>query len=183
MKTHSTPIEGLFVVESEPVSDARGRFSRIFCEAELAVAAPGLKVKQANLARTARRGAIRGMHYQTAPFAETKLVRCLRGRVFDVAVDLRHGSPTFCQWHGVELSDTNDLALLIPEGCAHGFQSLDDDVELLYFHSAPWSRAHEGGVRHDDPSLAIAWPLPAVELSERDRTFAAIAADFQGIFT
>lgn len=176
-----TPIEGLFEIHATPVKDARGRFTRLFCERELAPIRPGLHFTQINLSETHGSGTVRGMHYQKPPAAEAKLIRCLRGRVFDVAVDLRADSPTFLHWRGLELSEDNDRAIFIPEGCAHGFQALTDDVQLLYMHTAPWTPDREGGLRHDDPRLAIAWPREVTGVSARDRGYATINDSFAGM--
>jgi len=121
------------------------------------------------------------LHFQYAPFAEMKLVRCLRGRVFDVAVDLRARSGTFLSWHAEELSKDNYQMMVIPEGCAHGFQVLEPDSELLYLHTAPYAPSSEGGVAFDDSRLAINWPLPPTDISKRDRGFPYIASDFTGL--
>jgi dTDP-4-dehydrorhamnose 3,5-epimerase len=169
VKLHRTPIDGLWVVETEPVSDARGSFVRLSCERELAPVCPGLRFVQTNLSVTARAGTVRGMHLQRPPAAEHKLVRCLAGRVFDVAVDLRPGSPTFLGWHATELSADVERSVLIGEGLAHGFQALSDDARLLYQHTAFWDPRREAGVRWDDPAIGIAWPLPVTAVSERDR--------------
>jgi dTDP-4-dehydrorhamnose 3,5-epimerase len=121
------------------------------------------------------------MHYQHPPHAEMKLVRCVKGGVWDVAVDLRAGSPTFLQWHAEELTPQNARMLIVPEGCAHGFQALEPDSELLYLHTAFYTPEAEGGVAHDDPRLAISWPLPVVDLSTRDRAHPQIMPSFSGI--
>jgi dTDP-4-dehydrorhamnose 3,5-epimerase len=126
-------------------------------------------------------GAVRGLHFQHAPHAEMKLVRCVKGRVWDVALDLRKGSPTFLQWHAQELTPNNSLMLIIPEGCAHGFQVLDPDSELLYLHTASYMPTTEGGIRFDDPAVKIAWPLPVADLSERDKQHPYINEHFFGI--
>jgi len=181
MKTSTAPLSGLLVIETAPVTDARGRFTRVFCDTELAPARPHLQFRQINLSATGQRGTVRGLHYQIPPAAETKLIRCLRGSVFDVAVDLRRGSPTFLAWHAVELSSGNDRQVLIPEGFAHGFQTLSDEVELLYMHTAPWTPSHEIGVRHDDPRLGIAWPLPVSQVSDRDSSYSLLSEDFPGV--
>lgn len=181
MKTTTTPLSGLIVVETTPVRDPRGRFTRIFCDAELAAARSHLQFRQINLSATGQRGTVRGLHYQMPPAAEAKLIRCLRGSVFDVAIDLRRDSPTFLAWHAVELSSGNDRQVLIPEGFAHGFQSLTDDVELLYMHTAPWTPSHEIGVRHDDPRIGIAWPLPVSQVSDRDSSYSLLSDDFTGV--
>jgi dTDP-4-dehydrorhamnose 3,5-epimerase len=168
-------------IETVPVRDERGAFVRAFCENAYAALRPDLRWSQINLSNTARRGCVRGMHFQHPPAAEAKLISCLRGRVFDVAVDLRHGSPTFLHWHATELSDDLALQVFIPEGFAHGFQALTDDVQLLYMHTHPWSREHEGRLRHDDPRLGIDWPLPVTQVSDRDRDAPLIGDDFRGV--
>jgi dTDP-4-dehydrorhamnose 3,5-epimerase len=181
LSVHATPLEGLAEVRGQRVRDARGSFARLFCEQDLAAIRPALHFTQVNLSETARRGSVRGMHYQKPPAAEAKLIRCLRGRVFDVAVDLRHGSPTFLRWHALELDGNEDRAVFIPEGFAHGFQALSDDAQLLYMHTMPWTPALEAGLAFDDPRLAIAWPLPVTSVSDKDRAYAPIDADFPGV--
>lgn len=182
MKFSPTPIAGLMVAESERRGDARGSFMRLYCAPSLAAAGiAGQQPVQINQSITATRGTVRGMHYQTWPALEGKIVRCLRGRILDVAVDLRAGSPTFLQHHAVELSADNNRALVIPPGFAHGFQALTDDCEMLYLHSAAYDPQHEAGLRHDDPQLGIDWPLPVSVLSDRDRGFAALTPNFSGV--
>lgn len=181
MRAEATALDGVVVIHANPRADERGAFTRLFCTELLAPWLGERGVVQINQSRTHQRGAVRGMHFQYAPHAEMKLVRCIRGRVWDVALDLRAGSPTFLHWHGQELSAENQQMLLIPEGCAHGFQVLEADSELLYLHTAAYHPAAEGGVRADDPRVAIPWPLPLAELSERDRTHPLLAHDFQGI--
>lgn len=180
MKVTPTSIEGVAVVDTDLIHDHRGAFARLFCERDLAEVFSPRRVVQTNLSRTVARGALRGMHFQQAPHAEAKLVRCLRGRVFDVALDLRRGSPTFLKWHAEELSPDNCSALLIPEGCAHGFQALTDDCELLYLHTAFYEPSAEDGVRFDDPRAGIDWPLELTDISERDRNHALLEAGFEG---
>lgn len=169
MKFHATSLPGLTLIETTPVEDKRGHFSRIFCATECAAIRADLHWTQINVSRTYEKGSVRGMHFQYPPATEAKLIRCLRGRVFDVAVDLRAGSPTFLRWHGVELDEHGDTEFFLPEGFAHGFQALTNDAQLLYLHSAAWNREHEGGLRHDDPALAITWPLPIAQISDKDR--------------
>lgn len=184
MKLHATPIAGVWEVETTTWRDARGSLTRLFeaGDFEATGALPAdTRFVQVNLSVTATRGTVRGLHVQHAPALEHKLVRCVRGRVHDVAVDLRRGSPTFGHWHAVELDDGGARALLIAPGCAHGFQALTDDVHLLYHHSAAWSPEHEAGVRHDDPRLAIRWPLPVTVLSPRDATFPPMTDAFEGV--
>ena len=181
MKVHPTPLAGLAVIETAPVSDERGRFVRVFCERDCATLRPGLRWPQINLSRTSGKGTVRGMHFQYPPAAEAKLIRCVRGRVFDVAVDLRAGSPTYLRWYGVELDQELPQQVFIPEGFAHGFQALTDDVELLYLHTASWSREHEGRLRFDDPTLGIEWPLPVTQVSENDRAAQLLDDAFAGV--
>jgi dTDP-4-dehydrorhamnose 3,5-epimerase len=176
-----TAIAGVFVAETKAFQDQRGAFARLFCERELADAVGARHIEQINHSRTSAVGAVRGLHFQHAPFAEMKMVRCLKGRVWDVAVDLRKSSPTFLQWHAQELSAKNTLMLVIPEGCAHGFQVLEPDSELLYLHTASYSPSVEGGVRFDDPALKLPWPLPVADLSERDKQHPLIDTNFSGI--
>lgn len=154
--------------------DDRGAFARIFCAEALAeIGWPG-PVAQINHSRTVRRGTVRGLHFQLPPHAEAKLVVCIRGAVLDVAVDVRPGSPTRYSHAAAELSAETATAIYVPEGFAHGFQALSDDVELIYIHSAPYATAAEAGLRHDDPKLAIAWPLPVTGMSTRDAAFPLI---------
>ncbi|MGH8052122.1 MAG: dTDP-4-dehydrorhamnose 3,5-epimerase [Arenimonas sp.] len=181
MKLVNTPLQGLFEIHTDSLNDSRGRFTRLFCEQELAAIRPRMHFTQINLSDTKQKGSIRGLHYQHAPAAEAKLIRCLRGRVFDVAVDIRKNSPSFLQWHAVELSESNNQAIFIPEGFAHGFQSLSDDVQLLYMHTANWSPPHESGLRHDDPKIAIHWPLSVSNISEKDAGLPLIQNDFAGV--
>lgn len=176
-----TPIAGLLRVKRQRLGDARGDLTRLFCADELLAAGWTEPLMQINLTRTRHRGTVRGLHYQRPPHAENKLVQCLRGEVFDVAVDLRRGSPTFLQWHAERLSDDNDLALLIPAGFAHAFQTLTDDVEMLYAHSAAYVADAEGGLDVRDPRLAIAWPLPVDGLSARDAGHPGLTGAFHGL--
>lgn len=162
------PLDGLVRIERQRLGDSRGFLARIFCAEELAHAGWHKPIVQIAHTFTARRGTVRGMHYQRPPHAEMKLVSCVRGEVWDVAVDMRAASATFRCWHAEHLSAENGRAMLIPEGFAHGFQALTDDVELLYCLTATHAPAAEGGVNPQDPMLAIAWPLPISELSPRD---------------
>ncbi len=176
-----TPLAGLVTVQRQPLADSRGFLARMFCAQDLAPAGWTWPVAQINHTHTARRGTVRGLHFQHPPAAEAKLVSCLRGAVWDVAVDLRAGSPTFLQWFGTELSAANHRALLIPPGFAHGFQALADDCEMLYLHSAPHAPASEGGLDALDPRLAIAWPLPVAERSPRDAEHPLLTPGFTGL--
>ena len=166
----TTPIDGLVRIDRRRMGDERGWLERMFCAEELAAAGWSGGIAQINHTLTTRRGTVRGMHFQRAPHAEKKLVSCLVGEVLDVAVDLREESPSFLSWHAEVLSAENARSLLIPEGFAHGFQTLSDNVEMLYFHSVPYAPQAEGGLRPDDSRLEIAWPLAITEMSERDRS-------------
>lgn len=175
------PLSGLKRVERQKLGDSRGFLSRVFCADELAQAGWCKPIVQINHTYTAKRGTVRGMHFQRSPHAEMKLVSCLRGEVWDVAVDLRSGSPTFLQWHAERLSAENGFAMLIPEGFAHGFQTLTDDVELFYCHSAAYVPTAEAGLNSADQKLGISWPLPISELSVRDSQHPMLDEQFTGL--
>lgn len=181
MKIELTPLAGLFEVFHEPFSDERGCFERFFCASELAAILGERRIVAVNHSRTTTVGAVRGLHFQRSPHAEMKLVRCLRGRVLDVAVDIRVGSPTFLHHHAAELSPENGRMLVIPEGFAHGFQALDSQSELLYLHTSAYTPEAEGGLAYNDLALSISWPLPVNDLSQRDREHPFIRPDFTGI--
>lgn len=174
MKISSTPIADLVVVDTTPFVDHRGEFSRHFCVQELAPILGERHIVQINHSVTRTVGALRGLHFQRPPHAEMKLVRCLRGRIRDVAVDLRPGSPTYLRWHAEELSAANRRMLAIPEGFAHGFQALEPDSEILYLVTAPYNPGSEGGLRHDDPAVAITWPIPVTDISARDQAWPSL---------
>jgi dTDP-4-dehydrorhamnose 3,5-epimerase len=182
MNIHRTPLKGLMLIETSPIQDERGQFVRAFCETECTELRPNLHWTQINVSSTTQKGTVRGMHFQYPPAAEAKLIRCLRGRVFDVAVDLRAGSSTFLQWHGVELSEDSPMQFFIPEGFAHGFQALTDNAQLLYLHTSAWNRQHEGALRHDDPMLSVTWPLPVAQVSTKDRNTPLLDGNFTGIY-
>ena len=176
-----TPLGGLKVICRTPITDSRGSFSRVFCQEELAGAGWRKPIAQINHSYTARRGTIRGLHFQRAPNAEMKLVSCIRGAVWDVAVDVRAGSPTFLQWHAEQLSAENGRSLLIPEGFAHGFQALTDHVELVYCHSVAYAPQTETGLWPLDASVSVPWPLAATDMSDRDASFPRISREFEGV--
>jgi dTDP-4-dehydrorhamnose 3,5-epimerase len=175
------PLAGLKLVARQRLGDNRGFLARVFCAEELAGAGWSKPIAQINHTFTAKSGTVRGMHYQHPPHAEMKLVTCLRGEVWDVAVDLRANSPNFLQWHAERLSAENGRALLIPEGFAHGFQAMGENVELLYCHSAAYVAGAEAGLNPLDPALAIAWPLPVAELSPRDSQQPLLHQRFEGV--
>lgn len=176
-----TPIADLKIVERQQLGDSRGFLSRFFCAEELAAAGWHKSIAQINQTVTQKQGTIRGMHFQRPPHAEMKLVTCLRGAVWDVAVDLRAGSKTFLRWHAVELSASNRCALLIPEGFAHGFQTLADDCELIYLHSAAYASLAEAGLNSKDPMLSINWPLAVSDISARDTHHPMLNHLFKGV--
>ena len=178
---HSTPIDGLNVIERERVGDSRGFLERMFCQDSLGPFLQGKTVRQINRTLTRQKGTVRGLHFQNPPHAETKIVTCLKGQVWDVAVDLRRGSPTFLEHHAVLLTEDNHYSFLIPEGFAHGFQTLTSDCEMLYFHTADYNVEFEGALNAIDPSLSISWPAPITERSDRDVNHPMVADNFQGI--
>ncbi len=181
MNFQPAPIQGLWEITTTPRFDARGSLTRLYCADEFEEITPGLRFVQVNHSVTAQRGTVRGMHFQRAPALEAKLIRCLRGSVFDVIVDVRENSPTFGRWHSVELTEANQCQVLIPPGCAHGFQSLADNSQLLYQHSAAYAPFCEDGLAFDDPRVDIRWPSPITEVSERDRGFKRIGHGFEGV--
>lgn len=176
-----TPLPGLRILQRKPIGDSRGYLERLFCTDELQVLASGRHIAQINRTLTASRGTVRGMHFQRPPHAETKFVSCLRGEVFDVALDLRDNSPTFLQWHSVVLSADNHNTLVIPEGFAHGFQTLTNNCEMLYFHTHIYQPDAEGGLNAQDPRLSIQWPLPIGSVSLRDAGHPFLDENFFGI--
>jgi dTDP-4-dehydrorhamnose 3,5-epimerase len=174
LKFLPTPLAGAYLIEPERLEDERGFFARSFCREEFRK--QGLKpaIAQCNVSWNRKRGTLRGLHYQAAPHEEAKVVRCTHGAVWDVIVDLREGSPTRLRWHALELNADNRLALYVPEGFAHGFQTLADDSEVLYQMSESYRPDLARGLRWDDPRLKIKWPLPDPILSERDRSYALL---------
>jgi dTDP-4-dehydrorhamnose 3,5-epimerase len=175
MRFTPTAVDGVVIVEIEPIEDERGFFARAWCPDEFAKAGLHTVWAQENVAHNKRRGTLRGLHFQTAPHAEVKLVRCTSGAVWDVAVDLRPGSPSFLQHVGVDLTQENHRSLYIPEGCAHGYLTLSDKVELRYLTSHPYAPHAATGLMFDDPALDIRWPGDVRLLSENDRTWAPLA--------
>jgi dTDP-4-dehydrorhamnose 3,5-epimerase len=164
----STPIDGVYVLRRLPICDDRGYFERVFCPQTLAGVGGFQRLEQVNHSMTAQVGAVRGLHGQRGAHAETKIVTCVRGQVFDVALDVRRGSPTYGQHYGFRLIAEEHTALLIPKGCLHGFQVLEAQSELFYFHDAPYSPGAEFGVNVTDEDLKIQWPLDVTHLSPRD---------------
>ena len=176
-----TTLHGLVLLKRRPIGDSRGYLERMFCTSDLEALLEGRQILQINHTLTEKAGTVRGLHYQIPPFAEMKFVSCVKGRVLDVAVDLRVGSPTYLNHYSIELSEFNHLTLCIPEGFAHGFQTLTSHCEMLYFHTAPYSAPHEAGLNALDSQIAIPWPLPVSERSNRDQQFSNISSEFTGV--
>lgn len=175
-----TPLPDLKLLKRRHLGDARGYLTRLFDAEDLATLWPG-PITQINETGTATAGTVRGFHYQVPPFTEAKLITVTQGAVLDIAIDIRRGSPTFLKHHAVELSAENELSYLLPEGFAHGYQALTDDVRMIYVHSAPYRAEAEAGLNVADPRLAIAWPRPIANLSARDQTFPFLGDDFEGV--
>jgi dTDP-4-dehydrorhamnose 3,5-epimerase len=177
MKLMPTEIAGVFEVATAPIADKRGDFARSYCADEFRSAGITFDVAQINISRNHRRGTLRGMHYQAEPTPDPKLVRCTRGRIFDVAVDLRPRSDTFCRWISTELTADGQNALFVPSGCAHGFLTLEDNCEIEYLMGADYVAELARGVRWDDPAFAIDWPDAPTLMSDRDAAFPDFAAE------
>lgn len=175
------PLEGAAEFRATPHRDDRGFFCRWFCQRELDVVNAGRPIQQINCSHTTRKGTIRGLHFQLPPHAEDKVVRCIRGRLFDVIVDIRRASSTFGKWHGLVLDAGEMNMVYVPRGFAHGFQTLEDDCQILYLHTEFHAPGAEAGLRYDSPALNIAWPLEITEFSHRDRTLPLFDADYEGI--
>ena len=178
---HPATLDGVHVVTRKNLDDSRGFFCRLFCSQESQEAGFQKSIAQINYTSTRTKGAVRGLHFQLPPHAEMRLVNCLRGEVLDVAVDLRRGSATFLHWHGELLSAVNRKSLLIPEGFAHGYQTLTPDCELLYLHTVAYAPDAAGALHVLDPTIGIDWPLEIGEMSERDRSHAFIDERFEGV--
>jgi dTDP-4-dehydrorhamnose 3,5-epimerase len=166
-----TSLKGAYVIDLDRLEDERGFFARSFCQKEFAAHGMKAHIAQCNISFNQQKGTIRGMHFQRAPKAEAKLVRCTRAVIFDVIVDLRAGSPTYCKWISVELSATNYRALYIPEGFAHGFQTLEDATEVFYLMFEFFSPEHQSGLRYDDPAFKVVWPMANPIMSDRDLSY------------
>lgn len=175
MKFRPLPIAGAWFIEPEPIRDERGLFARVWCADEFAAHGIRERPVQSNTGWSAHRGTLRGLHYQLPPRLEAKLVRCTRGAVYDVIVDLRPDSPTRGRWHGLELTADERCSIWVPPLCAHGYLTLTDGAELEYHATAPFAAAYATGVRYDDPTLAITWPIPVEVISDRDRAWPLLA--------
>lgn len=176
-----TTLSGSFTIDLEPFSDDRGWFARWYCKEEFAAIGHTKEWVQMNHSFTRTKGTVRGMHFQLPPYREIKLVRCIAGHILDVIIDLRKGSPDFLRYTTAELSAENRRMMYIPEGFAHGFQTLEDNSELIYLHTETWRKGSEGGIRYDDKAVNIPWPLPVSVVSERDAGHPFITYNFNGI--
>lgn len=177
MRFHPTDLADAVLIEIEKRGDERGFFARTFCEEEFAQAGLVTCFVQANASASRKAGTLRGLHYQVAPHAETKVIRCTRGAIFDVIVDLRPDSPSYRRWQGFELTAAEGIMLYIPEGFAHGYQTLADDTEVAYQVSAPYAPGAEAGIRYDDPAFGITWPMPVTAISEKDVSWPDFVAE------
>lgn len=181
MNLIKTPVQDLYIMELNRLSDNRGYFERMFCKDFLENNGIQKDIVQINHSCTWKKGSVRGMHYQIPPKAEMKFVKCIKGEAFDVAIDLRKDSATFLKWHGEIISESNNKAMIIPEGFAHGFQTLSDNTELIYFHSQFYSLEHERRIKFDDPKIGINWILKVADLSDKDLNVSYINEYFEGI--
>lgn len=174
-------LKGAFTIDVQPFQDSRGFFTRTFCEKEFAAKDLIQHFVQANHSGTHGKGVIRGMHFQSSPFCEVKLVKCVQGAIFDVIIDVRTGSSTFLQWFGTELSAENKRMMYVPAGFAHGFQALSDYSEITYMVSAFYNKESEGGIKYDDPKVNIKWPFPVSLVSDKDLQIPLINSNFKGV--
>lgn len=178
---HRTSISGLFIIERKPITDSRGFFCRFFCAEEFQCMGLKKPLAQINHTFTSKKGTIRGLHFQHPPCDEVKIVSCLRGEIFDVAVDIRQNSPTFLQWFGTSISANNKRSFFIPGGFAHGFQTLTDDTEILYLVSEFYTPEKEGALNAQDPMIKIEWPIGITEFSDKDKAAPFIDRNYEGI--
>jgi dTDP-4-dehydrorhamnose 3,5-epimerase len=176
-----TLLKGVYIVETKPYSDERGLFARTYCKKEYHAISHDVEFVQFNHSATTKKGTIRGIHYQLQPFSEIKLIRCIRGSVYDVVIDLRMDSPTFLQFYAIELNEDNMLSIYIPRGFAHGFQTLEDNSQLIYHHTAYFAPGYEAGIRYNDPMVGISWPLPVSVITEKDLNHNLLNNSFKGI--
>ena len=177
----STKLQGLYLISPKPKTDGRGYFERLYCIEEFKELGLQKPISNINRSFTKQKGTIRGLHFQYPPFQEIKIIICLKGSVYDVAVDIRKDSPTFLQWQGEILSEKTEKMIIVPEGFAHGFQTLEDNVEFMYFNTSSYSRENESGLNYGDPLLNISWPFEATEVSEKDKNHKFISSDFKGV--
>lgn len=181
MKFTALPLSGLYIIDLTVLKDERGAFARTFCKKEFSEIGHNKEFVQLNQSWNTKKGTLRGMHFQNPPFREVKLIRCVKGAVMDVVIDIRKDSPTFLQHVSIELNEENKKMIYVPEGFAHGFQTLSDNSELVYQHTEYFVPNSEGGLRYDDPLLKINWPLPVSVISERDKNHPLLDKNYKGI--
>ncbi len=181
MKFNATEFEGCFVIEPQLISDERGWFSRVFCQEEALPFMGALKFVQINHSFNTKKGTFRGMHYQVSPYKEAKLIRCISGAVLDFVLDIRENSPTFLKWISIELSAKNRRMIFIPEGCAHGFQTLEDNSELIYHHTVFYNKDADRGILYNDPLVNIKLPIETSIISDKDKNYLLLDQNFKGI--
>ena len=181
MKFKELKLKGAYILQLDSFIDPRGRFTRLFCKSEFSNMGHNKEILQINHSLTKKKGSIRGMHFQYPPYSEIKIIKCVKGSVFDVIVDIRTNSPTFLKWHGEILSSKNNKMIYIPEGFAHGFQTLEDDCELLYFHTAIYDPPSEKRIKYNDPLINVKWPLNITHISEKDKIANFLDKNFRGI--
>jgi dTDP-4-dehydrorhamnose 3,5-epimerase len=180
-KINKTCLLDLFFVDLKPLKDNRGYLKRLYCNDEFINIMGNKPISQINYTFTKKKGSLRGLHYQIKPFSEKKIITCIKGEVYDVAVDLRKNSSTFLKYFSIILSEKNNKMIIIPEGFAHGFQTLKDNSEMMYFHSKPFSSKSERGINSLEPKLNIKWPLKFTQISARDKNHSFLKLDFKGI--
>jgi len=180
-KFNKTCLQDLFFADLKSLKDNRGYLKRLYCGDEFIDIMGGKPISQINYTFTKKKGSLRGLHYQIKPFSEKKIITCIKGEVYDVAVDLRKKSPTFLKYFSIILSEKNNKIIIIPEGFAHGFQTLKDNSEMMYFHSKPFSSKSERGINSLEPKLNIKWPLKFTQISDRDKNQSFLKLDFRGI--
>ena len=181
MKFKTTSLKDLYTIKLEPFTDNRGSFTRLFCKNDLKDIGYNEEIVNLNNSFTLKKGSIRGLHFQYPPKTETKIVKCIKGEIFDVAVDIRRDSPTFLKWHGEFLSDDNLMMMYIPKGFAHGYQTIEDNTEVIYLVTESYSPENEGGLRFNDPLINISWPVEPTDMSDKDKHQKLIDKNFKGI--
>jgi len=181
MNFTETKLKGSFIIETNPIIDNRGFFERIFCEKEFEKIGLNKKIVQINRSFTVKKATVRGLHYQKSPYSEIKIIKCTKGAVLDIIVDIRKNSETFLQWTSVDLNPDNNKMIFIPKGFAHGFQTLEENTELIYFHTEFYNKEAEGALNIFDKKLNIKLPLNISEMSERDKTHDLINDNYKGI--
>jgi len=181
MKFNKIPLKGAYIIELEPFRDSRGLFARTYCRKEFQKIGHNKEFVQFNHSATAQKGTLRGMHYQVPPSAEIKLIRCVRGSAYDVIIDIRYESPTFLKYFGTELNEDNMKMIYVPEGFAHGFQTLENNTQLVYHHSQYYNPEHERGIRYNDPAVGIDWPLEPINVTAKDKNYPSIDNNYKGI--